>query len=212
MLQLILSQQNTKINLLSLLMLLYVLSTTACISAPNPVSSLMFLILSFFNLSLFLLLMGLEFLSLLTLLVYVGSICILFIFVLMILNLKMLILKNYFFYKMLFISLITFISIILILTIFDFEFSIYFKYFNTRNPYVLWSSLFFSSSDLEILGRAMFTKYIFHFVIGTLILFSVMIGSVCMVTEKKKTFIKTSYLNSKESDFLHYDFNKIKTN
>lgn len=215
MIQLLLSQVNHSIissNIVPLILLLIVLSCIASVCASNPMTSLMFLILSFLNLSLLLLVMGLEFLSFLTLLIYVGSICILFIFVLMILNLKILILKNYIYYKMYFVSFFVFTIIMLIYLLINFEFSTYFVHFNTTNPYISWSHIFFSTSDLEVIGEVMFTKYIFHFVIAAIILFSVLIGSVSVVTQTKKVPLKLKYLKKRGVDLLNHDFNNITIN
>lgn len=211
MFQIILSQINenvTNLNIVPFILLLGLMSTILSICSPNPMVSLMFLILSFFSLSLLFLAVGLEFLSFLVLLVYVGSICILFIFVLMILNLKMLILKNYLYYKIYFISFFILSFIFLILVFLNFEFSLFFLYSNTLNSHISWSSIFFNTSDLESMGNILFKKYIFHFVIASIILFSVMVGSVSIVTQKKKVFLKLNYLKSNESDFLQHDFNK----
>jgi NADH-quinone oxidoreductase subunit J len=54
----------------------------------NPVHSVLFLILTFFNSSLILLLINAEFLALTFVIVYVGAIAVLFLFVVMMLNLK----------------------------------------------------------------------------------------------------------------------------
>jgi NADH:ubiquinone oxidoreductase subunit 6 (subunit J) len=54
----------------------------------NPVYSVLFLILAFCNFSILLVLIGLEFLPIVFLVVYVGAIAVLFLFVLMMLNIK----------------------------------------------------------------------------------------------------------------------------
>jgi len=54
----------------------------------NPVHSVLFLILTFFNSSGILLLLNAEFLALIFVIVYVGAIAVLFLFVVMMLNIK----------------------------------------------------------------------------------------------------------------------------
>jgi NADH-quinone oxidoreductase subunit J len=54
----------------------------------NPVHSVLFLILTFFNSSGILLLLNAEFLALIFIIVYVGAIAVLFLFVVMMLNIK----------------------------------------------------------------------------------------------------------------------------
>ncbi len=75
-------------------LLFYLFSSLALISglmviqARNPVHSVLFLILVFFNAAGLLLLLGLDFFALILLIVYVGAIAVLFLFVVMMLNIK----------------------------------------------------------------------------------------------------------------------------
>ena len=59
------------------------------IQARNPVHSVLFLILVFFNSAGLLILLGLEFFAMIFLVVYVGAIAVLFLFVVMMLNIKL---------------------------------------------------------------------------------------------------------------------------
>ena len=58
-----------------------------CISA-NPVESVLFLILAFCNAAVILFLFNAEFLGLIFIIIYVGAIAVLFLFVIMMLNIK----------------------------------------------------------------------------------------------------------------------------
>ena len=62
--------------------------STMVISSRNPVYSVLFLILVFVNVSGLLLLLGLDFFAMVFLVVYVGAIAVLFLFVVMMLNVK----------------------------------------------------------------------------------------------------------------------------
>ena len=62
--------------------------STMVISSRNPVYSVLFLILVFVNVSGLLLLLGLDFFAMLFLVVYIGAIAVLFLFVVMMLNIK----------------------------------------------------------------------------------------------------------------------------
>ena len=64
------------------------------ISARNPVHSVLFLILTFFNAAGLFLLAGAEFLSLIVLIVYVGAVAVLFLFVVMMLDVDFAALKQ----------------------------------------------------------------------------------------------------------------------
>ncbi len=58
------------------------------ISARNPVHSVLFLILAFFNAAALFVLMGAEFLAMVLVIVYVGAVAVLFLFVVMMLNIN----------------------------------------------------------------------------------------------------------------------------
>lgn len=58
------------------------------ISARNPVHSVLFLILAFFNAAALFVLLGAEFLAMILIVVYVGAIAVLFLFVVMMLNIN----------------------------------------------------------------------------------------------------------------------------
>jgi NADH-quinone oxidoreductase subunit J len=63
-------------------------SATMVVSSKNPVHSILYLVLVFFNASGLLLLIKVEFLAMIFLVVYVGAIAVLFLFVVMMLNIR----------------------------------------------------------------------------------------------------------------------------
>jgi NADH-quinone oxidoreductase subunit J len=63
-------------------------SSVMMIRAKNPVHSVLFFILVFFNTSGLLVLLGLDFFAMIFLVVYVGTITVLFLFIIMMLNIK----------------------------------------------------------------------------------------------------------------------------
>ncbi|MEC8371237.1 MAG: NADH-quinone oxidoreductase subunit J [Pseudomonadota bacterium] len=65
-----------------------VASAVMVISARNPVHSVLFLILSFFNAAGLFVLMGAEFLAMILVVVYVGAVAVLFLFVVMMLDIN----------------------------------------------------------------------------------------------------------------------------
>lgn len=81
-------------NLLQILSLFFVINIIFCASlvilSRNPVYSIFFLVLTFLNTTALLTLLGAEFIALLLLIVYVGAIAVLFLFVVMMLNVKLL--------------------------------------------------------------------------------------------------------------------------
>ena len=65
---------------------LTVLSGILCVTARNPVHSVLWLILSFFNAAGLMVLVGAEFIAMLLVIVYVGAVAVLFLFVVMMLD------------------------------------------------------------------------------------------------------------------------------
>ena len=76
---------------------LLISSSFMVILSKNPIYSAFFLILSFCNSCNILLFLGLDYLALTTLLIYIGAISILFLFVLMLINLGVIELRNHVF-------------------------------------------------------------------------------------------------------------------
>ena len=66
--------------------IIVVLSGVLCVTARNPVHSVMWLILAFFNAAGLMLLVGAEFIAMLLVIVYVGAVAVLFLFVVMMLD------------------------------------------------------------------------------------------------------------------------------
>jgi NADH-ubiquinone oxidoreductase chain 6 len=71
---------------LELLTLFSLISALAVITSTNPVLAIVFLIILFLNVGIYLILMGLQFIGLSYLLVYVGAITVLFLFIVMMLS------------------------------------------------------------------------------------------------------------------------------
>jgi len=75
--------------LLDLLTFLSVLSAILVITARSPIISVLFLIAVFVNLAGYLILLGINFIALAYIMVYIGAIAILFLFVIMMLNVRL---------------------------------------------------------------------------------------------------------------------------
>lgn len=75
-------------NYLNLISVISILLTISVITSKNPIVSILFLIGVFFNIACYLILIGISFVGLSYLLVYVGAVSILFLFILMLINIK----------------------------------------------------------------------------------------------------------------------------
>src|ERR1700709_1230779 len=75
--------------LLNILALFAILSSVLVITAKNPVISVLYLISVFINTAGYLILMGIGFVGIAYILVYIGAITVLFLFVIMMINIKL---------------------------------------------------------------------------------------------------------------------------
>ena len=158
----------------SLFFYLFSFIITACavmvISSKNPVHSVLFLILAFFNSGALFVILGAEFLAMMLVIVYVGAVAVLFLFVVMMLNINYSKIKEgfqkYFPIGSL-IGLILFIEIILM--IFSGDLLV------NKNETVI-SNI----PNTHQIGLLLYTDYIFVFQLSGLILLVAMIGAIVL--------------------------------
>jgi|SRR3954471_10468984 len=79
---------NYTINQLNILIVIAIIGGILVITSTNPIISIFFLILLFACISLYLISIGLTFIGLAYLLVYIGAVSILFLFILMLINIR----------------------------------------------------------------------------------------------------------------------------
>lgn len=152
--------------------------------SKNPVHSVLFLILSFLNSAFILLLFKIEFLALLFIIIYVGAIAILFLFIVMMLNIK----KDLFDLKFnnFFISFALSIFFLIFIT-FDFTFLENWNILNYNFNFVL--SLIDSFFDINVFGQTLYNYYLSLILIGGLILLVAMIGAIVLTFEFKSIYL-----------------------
>ncbi|MBL41565.1 MAG: NADH:ubiquinone oxidoreductase subunit J [Rhodospirillaceae bacterium] len=156
-------------------------SAIMVISAKNPVHSVLFLILAFFNGAGLFVLVGAEFLAMIMVIVYVGAVAVLFMFVVMMLDINFVELRQGFLQYLpigLLIGLILLVELILILSS-QFE-----------DPQILAvSSLpippIEEVENTKALGNVLYTKYIYLFQSGGLILLTAMIGAIVLTLRSR---------------------------
>lgn len=160
-------------------------SALLVISSNNPVHSVMFLILVFCNVSGLLLLLQVEFLAMIFLIVYVGAIAVLFLFVVMMLEIKVLDLTE---------SLIRYLPTgALIGLVFVFEVvlllnsnvtNISLVPFSAGVSLPLWPSKVEILTNIELLGVILYTHYAYLFIVASLVLLVAMIGAIVLTLHK----------------------------
>ncbi len=155
--------------------LIAVLSALMVVSARNPVHSVLFLILSFVNASGLFVLLGAEFLAMILVVVYVGAVAVLFLFVVMMLDINFLKLREGFLQYLPFGALLGIVLIV--------ELGILFltKSFSENSL-----SKFIPSPEIneientQLIGRVLYTEYFYLFQISGLILLVAMVGSITL--------------------------------
>nr|YP_009511924.1 NADH dehydrogenase subunit 6 [Gracilariopsis mclachlanii]AXI97851.1 NADH dehydrogenase subunit 6 [Gracilariopsis mclachlanii] len=163
------------------------LASLMVISLSNAVHSVLFLILVFCNIAGLLLLLGAEFLSFMLLIVYVGAIAVLFLFVVMMLNVKKTSIN-------LSIFSIGPIGIITFFILFNQLVGVFndFDTLGLKQNDLIWISWITEHTNLtniEAVGQVLYTKYNFLFILSGLILLVAMLGAI-VLTMHQRTDVK----------------------
>ena len=152
-----------------------VASAVMVISARNPVHSVLFLILAFFNAAGLFILLGAEFLAMILVVVYVGAVAVLFLFVVMMLDIDFTELRegmlNYLPVGAT-IGLILLVELALVLGTWSFA----------KGPAVVSDPVLAGTgiTNTEALGLILYTKYFFYFQVAGLVLLVAMIGAIVL--------------------------------
>lgn len=179
--------------------LVAVLSALMVISARNPVHSVLFLILSFVNASGLFVLLGAEFLAMILVIVYVGAVAVLFLFVVMMLDINFVKLREGFLQYLPFGALLGIVLII--------ELGILFltRSFseNSLSKFVE-SPMINEIENTKLIGQVLYTDYFYLFQISGLILLVAMVGSITLTLRdrgqvKRQNISQQNYLNAKNS-------------
>ena len=158
------------------------------IASRNPVHSVLFLILAFFNSAALFVLLGAEFLAMILVVVYVGAVAVLFLFVIMMLDVDFTELREGFL-EYLPIGLVIGGIFLVELLLIGGSWVI--------NPGVsksITAAIPANVSNTEALGLVLYTKYIHYFQIAGIVLLVAMIGAI-VLTLRHKAYIKRQDIN-----------------
>ena len=147
------------------------------ISSRNPVHSVLFLILSFFSAAGLFVTLGAEFLAMLLVVVYVGAVAVLFLFVLMMLDVDFAALRQGFARYMPLGGLVAGILAIEMIVVA----SAVATQGATKNAPMVHSDV----SNIESIGRVLYTDYIYFFQAAGLVLLVAMIGAIVLTLRHK---------------------------
>ena len=172
---------------------LTLISAWLVIRAANPVHSVLYLILAFFNTAALFLLLGAEFLAMLLIIVYVGAVMVLFLFVVMMLNINFSELRSGF-NKYSFIGFLVGFGLLMELGL-VFGVSMYAPESfgrTVQNP------MPGDITNTEALGQLLYTDYVYIFQAAGMILLVAMIGAI-VLTHRKREGVKKQNISKQVS-------------
>nr|QCL17425.1 NADH dehydrogenase subunit 6 [Graphis scripta] len=181
--------------ILYLLSLLAVVSAVFVIVSKNPVVSVLFLIGLFFFIAFFLILIDVDFIGISYILVYVGAVSILFLFILMLINIRVSELLSNSENSILLLSLVGLFFLGTVSPIIPNEFSKLLEIFNNITYYVshnYWEINVYAMSNISSLGNIMYTSYSILLLIASLILLLAMVGAIVITIKPKNLYAKVN--------------------
>ncbi|WP_149537360.1 NADH-quinone oxidoreductase subunit J [Siccirubricoccus phaeus] len=155
-------------------------SAVMVVTARNPVHSVLFLILAFFNAAALFLIAGAEFLAMILVIVYVGAVAVLFLFVVMMLDIDFARLREGFQrYAPIgaIIGGILFLELLLVLSGWSFA--------DQADDLRLSPNPGASVTNAAALGRILYTDYVYLFQLAGLILLVAMIGAIVLTHRER---------------------------
>ena len=161
---------------------LTIASALAVIFARNPVHSVLWLILAFFNGAGLMLLVGAEFIAMLLVIVYVGAVAVLFLFVVMMLDIDFASLRSGFTRNLPFgiiIALVLLAEIVIALSAW--------KTGPAFSNHVIPTA---ATPNIVALGQLLYSRYLFAFELAGLILLVAMIGAI-VLTHRRRGDLRT---------------------
>jgi NADH-quinone oxidoreductase subunit J len=149
------------------------------IAARNPVHSVLFLILAFVNAAALFVLLGAEFLAMILIIVYVGAVAVLFLFVVMMLDVDFVELRQGFL-NYLPVGILVGIVFLLELVFVGVSWVI-----SPSAPKVLATPIASNLTNTEALGLVLYTRYVYYFEAAGLVLLVAMIGAIVLTLRHK---------------------------
>jgi NADH-quinone oxidoreductase subunit J len=165
-----------EIMLFALVAALAIASAILMITRTNPVKSVLFLIVNFFCLAVLYLTLQAQFIAIIQILVYAGAIMVLFLFVIMLLNVKdeekRAEGKSYSKLIALILSAIVLLQIIVTLGV----------SFQTSSPGMNLRAA--EIGTVEFIGKSLYTEYLLPFEVTSMLLLAAMVGVIVLAKKK----------------------------
>ncbi|MDD9336245.1 MAG: NADH-quinone oxidoreductase subunit J [Wolbachia sp.] len=155
-----------------------ILSAICVIGAKNPVHSVLFLILTFVNSAVLFILLGAEFIAMMVLIVYIGAVVVLFLFVVMMLDI------NYIRLRQGFAKNCT-IGVVFCAVFF----LIIFFVIRSSAPNIS-SAIDHNVSNVKAIGDLLYTDYMYAFHLSGILLLVAIVGAIALTLQDKKKGVK----------------------
>jgi len=169
------------IFLFFIISIIIITSSLLVILSKNPIHSVLFLILVFFNTSILFLFSNAEFLAMILLIVNIGAVAVLFLFVVMMLDINIAKQRQTFLNYLptgLFIGFIILIELIYVVSQSNVNFV------KTNSSYINISNQILENT--KIIGNILYTDYFLLFQLSGIILLVAMIGAIYLTLRKRK--------------------------
>jgi NADH-quinone oxidoreductase subunit J len=166
-----------------LLSAVLVASGVMVITQRNPVHSVLFLILAFFNAAGLFLLAGAEFLAMVLVVVYVGAVAVLFLFVVMLLDVDLVKLREGF---LRYLPIGATIGVVLLIELVFFIFPNWIFGGQVATALAAKTPSPSMVSNTDALGRLIYTDYIYLFQAAGLVLLVAMIGAILLTLRSRE--------------------------
>jgi NADH-quinone oxidoreductase subunit J len=148
------------------------------ITAKNPVSAVLYLVLAFFTTSALWMLLQAEFLAIILIMIYVGAVMVLFLFVVMMLDIDIARLRQGFW------SYLPLGAMVGLLMVVEMALVLGGKYFSAEA--LPGQSMPAGYSNTKELGRLLYTEYVFPFELASVILLVGVIAAVMLTLRRRK--------------------------
>lgn len=171
-----------------------VLSALMVITARNPVHSVLFLILAFFNSAGLFVLLGAEFIAMIMVIVYVGAVAVLFLFVVMMLDINFSDLRKGAMHYVPFGVAIGGILLFELVAIYS-----YWQFApDVQSNIALATDGFKDIPNAQAIGMVIYTDYVFAFQMAGLILFVAMVGAI-VLTHRTRPGIRKQKISDQQA-------------
>ena len=167
------------IILFFIISIIIITSSLLVILSKNPIHSVLFLILVFFNTAILFLFSNAEFLAMILLIVYIGAVAVLFLFVIMMLDINITKLRKTF---LNYLPIGLFVGFIILLELIYVVNQSKLNFVKTNSNQTL--------NNTKLIGNILYTDYFLLFQISGLILLVAMIGAIFLTYRKRKNVKK----------------------